>query len=91
MQALHKMRGLSAVRGLWQSANLPTPTVPEEPAAEAAATRGTDSPPLTPRSHRLSDAVDWYDEWPKDALLSVAQRYFERRGVAARRFGGGEG
>ena len=57
MQALHKMRGLSAVRGLWQSANLPTPTVPEEPAAEAAATRGTDSPPLTPRSAPISAAA----------------------------------
>ena len=22
--------------------------------------------------------IDWYDEWPKDALLSVAHRYFEK-------------
>ena len=22
--------------------------------------------------------IDWYDEWPKDALLSVAERYFEK-------------
>ena len=21
--------------------------------------------------------IDWFDEWPKDALLSVAERYFE--------------
>ena len=22
--------------------------------------------------------IDWFDEWPRDALLSVAQRYFEK-------------
>ena len=26
----------------------------------------------------LLQQIDWYDEWPKDALLSVAHRYFEK-------------
>ena len=26
--------------------------------------------------------IDWFDEWPKDALLSVAQRYFEKLDVS---------
>ena len=27
--------------------------------------------------------IDWFDEWPKDALLSVAQRYFEKIDVGS--------
>ena len=27
--------------------------------------------------------IDWFDEWPKDALLSVAQRYFEKVDVGS--------
>ena len=27
--------------------------------------------------------IDWFDEWPKDALLSVAQRYFEKLDIGS--------
>jgi len=27
--------------------------------------------------------IDWFDEWPKDALLSVAERYFEKVDVGS--------